>query len=870
MRQRVNLGVLAAPVNMTKGIVVVNINENPEFSGSLSQNYDAPTGRFVPDRQLPGNVTELALQVKYIDENSGSGSEITVDFTATGNTLVWSVNGTDVSSTSSSAEYYLGNGGHLLVRHNKFPSEADISIKASGTFRDTIGRVVEVNDTVLLTTVAGSDIDISLRVATGKGMAAPMEVVNVAKMMRRDGDGIWLADKPSYWRRTCCAQLYNGAIPLDPAYDSQYDDTPQGSAFYFWYYMDTSQQLQPITEAAAPRWAEGTWYADGSMGAALTVDLRYGNSLTVVCRAGYVPYGEYTSEGDDALLDGNGKIRTSIMFSRFQWREQRWRLSSVLPQVSSVDVASMSFDELDRKEVRADSTVHVIRRALVHAAGASLIDASLTSPAATAGKSVLERFFNVGWFLNNETTPISTGEWLDKTPGELGATNVNNMPSITLDVEAKTLSELTAPDDYTIADGVTVTQNPQPGDILYLNADGERVWVKNDNDQLTAANIPAGWTLVGYVYHRGKTDIIDGETDDDRLVAVINHVGTDEKYLDVVLYAWTDVVLDGEEHTKTMTMNITQPGGESAGDRDTVTVTYQATTLAEAAAAVQEVIEGIARAADTAAGRTTGKYEDLWHAYADEEHGRVIIQCDSFQSYRQVNQMSGVSLVSYAGTSANSTNGVRQDGTTGGPLNAARGTIYYGTHGTADTTLGLSGGFMTRASFDNSTNAEVIAYKEDGGTYESYVREYKMLAIPQPRRQGCFTLPHASKMSAAVAAKTAPLKGGGEKYIFPALHAAYAVGYDAPGLEQGNWYLHGVSEALYLMRDTDDNDHAFTKIAASAHKTGGTSFSNSVTRWLAQRYNVTNAWIFYGTGGNLNNYTVTSRCRVQAVTLIRL
>lgn len=39
-----------------------------------------------------------------------------------------------------------------------------------------------------------------------------------------------------------------------------------------------------------------------------------------------------------------------------------------------------------------------------------------------------------------------------------------------------------------------------------------------------------------------------------------------------------------------------------------------------------------------------------------------------------------------------------------------------------------------------------------------------------------------------------------------------------------------------------------------------------VNRWLAQRYNVNNAWIFNGTNGNLNNNNVTNRYRVQAVT----
>ena len=52
--------------------------------------------------------------------------------------------------------------------------------------------------------------------------------------------------------------------------------------------------------------------------------------------------------------------------------------------------------------------------------------------------------------------------------------------------------------------------------------------------------------------------------------------------------------------------------------------------------------------------------------------------------------------VSYEGTTANSTNGIRQDGTAGGILNAARGTTYYAANGTDDKDRRGAGAVVTR------------------------------------------------------------------------------------------------------------------------------------------------------------------------------
>lgn len=408
-----------------------------------------------------------------------------------------------------------------------------------------------------------------------------------------------------------------------------------------------------------------------------------------------------------------------------------------------------------------------------------------------------------------------------------------------------------------VADGVIVTQNPQAGDILFLDEEGIRVFVKNANDELIKANLPESWTLVGYVFHRGKTDIITGETDDLNQVWVINKDGDNYKYLDVWQFAITAIA------STSITITLRLSTDYTVGTAVPITLSstaINATTASEISTAVR------AKAAEVSSAGT-------WWAYYDEANDRIIVQNDVNNDYRQY-QVSGtgctIALSVWDDMPENSTSGVRQDNGSECVMNAARGTIYYTSDGTADTSLGLtSASIMNKASFDNSANADVIAYKNGGKTYNDYIREYKMLALPQPRRQGLFTLPVAQQLSLKYALSVAPTYVGGEKYKFPALYAGYNVSYGGD-LDFGDWWLPGAQEALYFMRDIDDGDNAFTKLAASATKMGTLSFANNVYRWLAQRYYVTGSWFFHGGYGRLGSYMVGSSYRCQAVTCLYL
>jgi hypothetical protein len=63
-------------------------------------------------------------------------------------------------------------------------------------------------------------------------------------------------------------------------------------------------------------------------------------------------------------------------------------------------------------------------------------------------------------------------------------------------------------------------------------------------------------------------------------------------------------------------------------------------------------------------------------------------------------------------------------------------------------------------------------------------------------------------------------------------------------------------------------DETLAALAPSISKMGTTVINNSTYRWFAARYNVNNAWIFYGTNGNLNNNNVNNGNRCQAVAIL--
>ena len=397
-----------------------------------------------------------------------------------------------------------------------------------------------------------------------------------------------------------------------------------------------------------------------------------------------------------------------------------------------------------------------------------------------------------------------------------------------------------------IVDGVNVvTTQPTVGDVVFLDDQNKVIYVKG-GAWIQKANIPAAWTHVGYVYFRkGKQ------------VGVIHKTGADVKWLDVSQFAWTDAVLDGEEHEKTIGLRFGIPNWDTT---TSITFTYTATTLAEAAAACTAAIE--AKLTELGAPQTT---IDQWWAYADEDNNRVIVQRDNCSDYRFYN-CSGLTHITWGDMPANSNSGFRVNMRQGGEkiMNDARGAAYYGTNGrtpTADVPLNSNSGIVKKSEFDSSPYCQLL--RDTYGTYKEYIHQEYCVAYPQ--KLGAFSLPSGKAMAEKYARMTAPTKSGGNKFKYPALYYGYNKSFGVDGLDFGDWYLPGVAEGAMLMRD-----ETLAKLSSSISKMGTTSINNSTYRWFAQRYNVNDALFFSGYFGYLVNSGVDYSSRCQAVALLKI
>ena len=397
-----------------------------------------------------------------------------------------------------------------------------------------------------------------------------------------------------------------------------------------------------------------------------------------------------------------------------------------------------------------------------------------------------------------------------------------------------------------IVDGVNVvTTQPTVGDVVFLDDQNKVIYVKG-GAWIQKANIPAAWTHVGYVYFRkGKQ------------VGVFHKTGADQKWLDVSQFAWTDAVLDGEEHSKTIGLRFGIPNWDTT---TSITFTYTATTLAEAAAACTAAIE--AKLTELGASQAT---IDQWWAYADDANNRVIVQRDACTDYRFYN-CSGLTHITWGDMPANGTNGFRVNGrmTDQRIMNDARGAAYYATNGatpSADVPLNAAGTIVKKDAFDSSPYCQLL--RDTYGTYQEYIhREYR---LQYPQKLGVFSMSSGKELTTKYALMAAPTKSGGTKYKYPALYYGYAKSFGVDGLDFGDWYLPGVAEGAMLMRD-----ETLTALSPSISKMGTTAINNSTYRWFAQRYNVNSAWIFNGHNGSLNYNLVNYANRAQAVALLEI
>ena len=390
-------------------------------------------------------------------------------------------------------------------------------------------------------------------------------------------------------------------------------------------------------------------------------------------------------------------------------------------------------------------------------------------------------------------------------------------------------------------DGVNVptTDTPMFGDAVYLDENGNKVAIRQD--VYNRSLVPASWTYKGVFlgYHK-----------DGRWRTFLGNYSSlpSLKYLGVCQYAWTDAVLDGEEHSKTIGLRFGIPNWDTT---TSITFTYTATTLAQAAAACTAAIE--AKLTELSA---TAATIAQWWAYADEANNRVIVQRDDCTDYRFYN-CSGLTHISWSDMPA-SDNYRKVNGKSTnyrGLMNFKGAASYWSTNGrtlSANVAVHSEAGNtdpMKLSEFQSSQYAaDIRAYYK---TYDAYLRGE--FGIQPLMKVGAFALPDGEALTAKYGPMMAPTKEGSTKAKYPALNWGY---------NQGG-HLWDVTEGVLMMEDSN-----LAVINATQTKAGKVTLSNASYRWFAERYSVSGAWFFNGAYRDLYGTYVYYALQVGAVSLL--
>ena len=442
MKKRTYVGAVTRPVSLSPAIRVENpYNEqNTNQYGTLTQSFDSLTGEYYPNRQT--YPTLLGLHVLLEDPNAATPSS---EIAWSGrNTVAWEVirNGIVTPITGQSLGDFTLSGTHLRVRLNQTMTDGNVTVRATGTFYDSVGRAQTATAEVPLELSSSTATNLTLlrdRLGTA-GYVGEFFRMNPLKL-----DTVAKLDNATNWKKKCAVQLCDGATPLPDAFpldnggdamdEDDYADTPQGSAFYFWFYRTPDNRLIQCTEDT--EWIDAAWMPSGTASKEVTVDLTKIQQVRLVCRAGYIPYGQV-----EDYLDEDGLVRPEKLYLGF--REQTFDVGVELPDVERIVVADIAHCRLERTEL-ASSAITVIKRALVTAGGSTLNDLTETTPHNSSSLSWVEKLYAIEWFItraNGTEVSLGTGEWLQITPAQLatlyGSTlNADAMPAMSVIVEPR-------------------------------------------------------------------------------------------------------------------------------------------------------------------------------------------------------------------------------------------------------------------------------------------------------------------------------------------------------------------------------------------------------------------------------------------------
>ena len=396
MRKRTSVLVLTKPLTVSAVIAVP--------AGSTRQVYDNSTGLYTPNRS--SSPTSLVIQVVYTDPNTGN----------TGNAAITSVEWYEVSTEGVRTRIVAANQGYqiagtndinLLVKKNIQEGQSGMVIVGVAHYTNPstgVSQVIEASTSLTTAVSAVSALSLNIEPVTGDTTyAGRVCLINPVLTPLNAAE--------TNWKRKCRVQLRDGTVALADAHTigSSADAARTGNAFYFWYYRQNGQLIRLMENND---WFEAEYYTDGTMSREVTVDLAKIKEVELVCKAGYIPYGEL-----EDYTDGAGLILPSKCFLGYLQEEFKMRVA--LPIVQRAEVICLSHPVLERGDI-GDSSVHIRRRLLLTCGGSVVNDMTLSSTPPWPDTKV-DSLFDITWYavLDGSSVALGTGEFLNISGSEL-------------------------------------------------------------------------------------------------------------------------------------------------------------------------------------------------------------------------------------------------------------------------------------------------------------------------------------------------------------------------------------------------------------------------------------------------------------------
>lgn len=446
------IGVLSLPINYSCELV--------EIQGGSRQIFDNSNGSYTPDRTTSAGALILGTRIIINNPNLPDGQQ---QSEAAPSSVVWyyiDATGKNTLIDSSTNDFSIDNANKRLTVSRNIPdSQSGSRIRANINFSNPVtGETITIERDYELTTTVNTVNALSLIVEAGDNndvaYAGETFIINpITNPLNKAGDN---------WRVRCNCQLYDGTTAIRQAYTGS---NRNGNAFYFWYVRDRLGNLTRLTRNTD--YLTGTVHQDGTWDSDVMVNMAKMYDITLVCRAGYIPYGELANYKDEAGLIQPSKCLLGFL-------EKSFHLVVRMPTVQAYEPEALANATLREKDFTADdtSTVIISRRMRITAGGDALN--YLTNPL-NDGRNLVDCLFDVCWYKVDKTTGARTllqanSETLTTNLKALGATSASDLPRIVCTVKQKVpdLWGRNAVDGY-IAEQEDVATEVIHGDTDFLN-----------------------------------------------------------------------------------------------------------------------------------------------------------------------------------------------------------------------------------------------------------------------------------------------------------------------------------------------------------------------------------------------------------------